>query len=95
MKTLEETEKGFERDDVSGVIRCVVCDVTVNSPQLLATHIAGNKHKQRASKRSGDGSSAPPAKRPCPGMQRGQHRPTFTLVSQEVWVSPAAVVTLG
>ncbi|XP_050700508.1 zinc finger protein 385B-like isoform X3 [Eriocheir sinensis] len=68
MKTLEETEKGFERDEVSGVIRCIVCDVTVNSPQLLATHIAGNKHKQRASKRSGDCSSAPPAKRACPGV---------------------------
>ncbi|XP_069174474.1 zinc finger protein 385B [Procambarus clarkii] len=64
LRTLEETEKGFERDDVSGVIRCVVCDVTVNSPQLLATHIAGNKHKQRAAKRA-SGSSDPPPKRPC------------------------------
>ncbi|KAG0712301.1 Zinc finger protein 385D [Chionoecetes opilio] len=68
MKTLEETETGFERDEVSGVIRCIVCDVTVNSPQLLATHIAGNKHKQKAAKRSGDSGSTPPAKRPCPGV---------------------------
>ena len=67
MKTLEETETGFERDEVSGVIRCIVCDVTVNSPQLLATHIAGNKHKQKAAKRSGDSGSYPPTKRPCPG----------------------------
>lgn len=67
MKTLEETETGFERDEVSGVIRCIVCDVTVNSPQLLATHIAGNKHKQRAAKRSGESGTAPPTKRPCSG----------------------------
>ncbi|XP_042219702.1 zinc finger protein 385D-like isoform X2 [Homarus americanus] len=65
LKTLEETETGFERDEVSGVIRCIVCDVTVNSPQLLATHIAGNKHKQRAAKRAGQGSSDPPPKRLC------------------------------
>ncbi|XP_045104783.1 zinc finger protein 385D-like isoform X3 [Portunus trituberculatus] len=68
MKTLEETETGFERDEVSGVIRCIVCDVTVNSPQLLATHIAGNKHKQRAAKRSGESGTAPPTKRPCSGV---------------------------
>lgn len=64
LKTLEETEKGFERDEVSGVIRCIVCDVTVNSPQLLATHIAGNKHKQRAAKHANQGSTNdPPPKR--------------------------------
>lgn len=93
MKTLEETEKGFERDDVSGVIRCIVCDVTVNSPQLLATHIAGNKHKQRASKRSGDCSSAPPAKRHCPGMQHDRSKANCAV---GVWaclgVSHAAVL---
>lgn len=68
MKSLEETETGFERDEVSGVIRCIVCDVTVNSPQLLATHIAGNKHKQRAAKRAGDPTDGPPAKRMCSGV---------------------------
>lgn len=68
MKTLQETETGFERDEVSGVIRCIVCDVTVNSPQLLATHIAGNKHKQRAAKRSGESTTTPPTKRPCSGV---------------------------
>ena len=55
LKTLEETEKSFKRDEVSGVIECTICSVTVNSPQLLATHIAGNKHKQKAFKRSREG----------------------------------------
>ncbi|KAK4320780.1 hypothetical protein Pmani_008375 [Petrolisthes manimaculis] len=68
MKTLEETETGFQRDEVSGVIRCIVCEVTVNSPQLLATHIAGNKHKQRAAKRAGDATNGSPAKRLCSGV---------------------------
>lgn len=73
LKSLEEKEKGFERDDVSGVIRCTVCDVTVNSPQLLATHIAGNKHKQRANKKSGGTSNAngPPAKKLCTSAPGG------------------------
>lgn len=72
LKSLEESEKGLDRDEQSGVIRCTVCDVTVNSPQLLATHIAGNKHKQRAIKhqaqQEGSGGSyggPPPAKKPC------------------------------
>ena len=49
-----------------------MCDITVNSPQLLATHIAGNKHKQRAIKHksqmnsSGGSSGGPPsAKKLC------------------------------
>ncbi|XP_068228959.1 zinc finger protein 385D-like isoform X1 [Palaemon carinicauda] len=67
LRSLEEKEKGFERDDVSGVIRCTVCDVTVNSPQLLATHIAGNKHKQRANKKAGGATNGPPAKKMCTG----------------------------
>nr|XP_027209133.1 zinc finger protein 385B-like isoform X1 [Penaeus vannamei]XP_027230804.1 zinc finger protein 385B-like [Penaeus vannamei] len=67
MKTLEENEIGFERDDVSGVIRCTVCDVTVNSPQLLATHIAGNKHKQKAAKRASGEGGGPPPKKSCSG----------------------------
>ncbi|XP_071525023.1 uncharacterized protein [Panulirus ornatus] len=67
MRSLEETEKGFERDEVSGVIRCIVCNVTVNSPQLLATHIAGNKHKQRALKRGSEGGT-PSAKKMCSGV---------------------------
>nr|XP_027209142.1 uncharacterized protein LOC113802722 [Penaeus vannamei] len=66
MKTLEENEIGFERDDVSGVIRCTVCDVTVNSPQLLATHIAGNKHK-KGSQTCIRGRWCPPPKKSCSG----------------------------
>ena len=58
LKTLEETEKSFKRDEVSGVIECTICNVTVNSPQLLATHIAGNKHKQKALKRSREADSS-------------------------------------
>lgn len=72
LKSLEETEKGFDKDEQSGVLRCTMCDVTVNSPQLLATHIAGNKHKQRAIKHKaqlnssgGSNGGAPPAKKMC------------------------------
>ncbi|KAK7082402.1 hypothetical protein SK128_001910 [Halocaridina rubra] len=65
LKSLEEKEKGFERDEVSGVIRCTTCDVTVNSPQLLATHVMGNKHKQRTLKKAGGTANGPPAKKLC------------------------------
>uniref|UniRef100_A0A6A7FTB3 Zinc finger protein 385B-like isoform X2 n=1 Tax=Hirondellea gigas TaxID=1518452 RepID=A0A6A7FTB3_9CRUS len=68
MKSMEPMQDEFVRDEVSGVIRCTVCDITVNSPQLLATHMAGNKHRNNAAKRSRTGDEAegqPPSKRPC------------------------------
>jgi len=41
----------------------------MSSPQLLATHMAGNKHKSKASKRErGDDETVdgePPQKKPC------------------------------
>ncbi|RXG68931.1 Zinc finger matrin-type protein 1 [Armadillidium vulgare] len=70
MKNLEETESGFERNTVSGVIRCTICDVTVNSPQLLATHVAGNKHKSKKgnkAKRENGEEGGTPAKKLCSG----------------------------
>ncbi|XP_018008718.1 zinc finger protein 385B isoform X2 [Hyalella azteca] len=68
LKSLESMNHEFERNEISGVIRCIVCDITVNSPQLLATHMAGNKHKANALKRerADDAGSVPPAKRSCP-----------------------------
>lgn len=84
LKSLEATESSFERNSVSGVIRCTICDVTVNSPQLLATHVAGNKHKSKKSKRENEEEGGTPAKKLCvAGRLRLKGRPHRSVSKQK------------
>ncbi|CAL4196217.1 unnamed protein product [Meganyctiphanes norvegica] len=52
---LQETESCFTHDEASGKLTCLVCDVELTSPQLLESHLAGTKHKNKCGKRGLEG----------------------------------------
>ncbi|XP_069705699.1 zinc finger protein 385D-like isoform X2 [Periplaneta americana] len=51
LKQLQSSGQTFTRDEKTRILKCEVCDVVVNSSQQLQTHLAGNKHKQKALKK--------------------------------------------
>ncbi|KDR12479.1 hypothetical protein L798_13723 [Zootermopsis nevadensis] len=51
LKQLQSSGQTFTRDEKTRILKCEVCDVVVNSSQQLQTHLAGNKHKQKAMKK--------------------------------------------
>nr|CAD7604055.1 unnamed protein product [Timema genevievae] len=55
LKILETSGQSFTRDQETKILKCEICEVVVNSSQQLQTHLAGNKHKQRALKKVSSG----------------------------------------
>ena len=57
---LKSTENSLiQKCKGSNEVLCTVCNVRLNSPQLLPVHLEGKKHKQKALKRAPE--SANPA----------------------------------
>lgn len=67
---LREAESCFTHDEASGKLTCLVCNMELTSPQLLESHFAGTKHKNKSGKRGvegGNGTSASKNGKSVPG----------------------------
>ncbi|CAL4123724.1 unnamed protein product, partial [Meganyctiphanes norvegica] len=48
LQKLKETTDCFDHDEETGLLNCKVCNIDMNTPQLLEVHLGGFKHKMRA-----------------------------------------------
>jgi len=74
LQKLKETTDCFDHDEATGMLKCKVCNIEVNTPQLLEVHLSGSKHKMRVEgrpiKRKHDGDpNHTPAKRVAPNPE--------------------------
>jgi len=74
LQKLKESTDCFDHDEVTGMLKCKVCNIEVNTPQLLEVHLSGSKHKMRVEgrpiKRKHDGDpNHTPAKRVAPNPE--------------------------
>lgn len=67
MKNLSDKEEGFERNSITGVIKCTLCDITLTSSHLVSAHVAGNKHQSKKGKRENGDNGGTPSKKLCSG----------------------------
>lgn len=74
LEKLKESTDCFDHDEATGMLKCRVCNIEVNTPQLLDVHLNGTKHKNKVEgkpvKRKHDGDpNYTPAKRVAPNPE--------------------------
>jgi len=74
LEKLKESTDCFDHDEATGMLKCKVCNIEVNTPQLLDVHLNGTKHKTKVEgkpvKRKHDGDpNYTPAKRVAPNPE--------------------------